>query len=351
MKKPRLILHIGSHKTGTTSIQRYCREHQEVLFQLGIFYPSYDLIGEKEHYAHHALAHGISGTDERWPLEKVRRFLTLVAESCPAEGTILISAEPFYRHLILDGEAKSRHLPDREYWQAKRRYIDTVAEVFQDFDVEIVAVFRNQINYFNSLYQEMIKVTRFSGTPFELYLMKRNEFNYYGQMKTWSSCFPNVRVLVFEDLVRSGELVHGFLKSVVGRDLQLPEATAWVNSSFHPMIIETKRRFNTLPESQVGEDGRLAVGRSAMEKLQKFAFAKRVIEPVRHHNYLTPGECRFFSLSCRAANRTLRRTYFPDGGKHLEHHDPEVVVIDTNDAGSQKVISRLLQRLLKLMNR
>lgn len=346
MTKPRLILHIGSHKTGTTAIQRFCGKHRDALFQQGILYPSYDLVQEKEHYAHLALAHGIAGLDERWPKEKIRLFMGKAAALCPEGGSVMLSAEPLFRHLIVVSRKMTKHLPDREYWLAKRRYIEAVAEVLQDFDVEVVAVFRNQNQYFGSLYQELIKVTRFSGTPFEFYLMKRHELNYFDQMEMWSACFPKVRVLVFEQLCQRGELVHEFLKIVSGKDLVLPAVADRVNTSLHPLIIETKRRFNMLPQNE--GMGRVDI-REELEQLQKFAFAKRLISPVSRHSYLTDGEWRFLSLSCRSSNRALRQAYFPEEGTELENSPAPPPSIDVNDAKSQKIVNKLLARLLKIL--
>ncbi|MCB1733068.1 MAG: hypothetical protein KDI21_21530, partial [Halieaceae bacterium] len=38
---PRIILHAGLHKTGTTSVQENCARHAELLLQHGIVYPSF----------------------------------------------------------------------------------------------------------------------------------------------------------------------------------------------------------------------------------------------------------------------------------------------------------------------
>ncbi len=348
MTKPRLILHIGSHKTGTTAIQRFCSQNREVLLSQGILYPSYALIEENEHYAHLALAHGIAGQDARWPVDKIRRFLAKAATVCPENGCILLSAEPLFRHLIVVSRKMTKHLADREYWVAKRRYIQAVAEVLQDFDVEVVAVFRSQTNYFGSLYQEVIKVTRFSGTPFEFYMMKRHELDYFEQMQAWAAFFPKVRVMVFEQLCQRGELVHEFLKLVSGQDLVLPPVEDRMNTSLHPLIIETKRRFNMLPQAE--GMGRVDI-RSELKALQRYALAKRLISPITRHSYLTAGEWRFLSLSCRSSNRALRQAYFPDEGTDLENSPVPPLTIDVNDAKSQKIVNKLLARLVKIVKR
>jgi len=44
-----LIVHIGSHKTGTTAIQRFAASHRATLRERGLWYPSYEEIGRPEH--------------------------------------------------------------------------------------------------------------------------------------------------------------------------------------------------------------------------------------------------------------------------------------------------------------
>ena len=348
MNKPRLILHIGTHKTGTTGIQRFCAVNRETLLQAGILYPSYALIGEREHYAHHRVAHGLSGNDPDWPAAKVARFLKEVAAQCPVDGQVLLSAEPFYRHLIIAGKRKAANLSDRDYWQVRKHFIEVVAAAFADFDVEVVAVFRKQPAYLDSLYQEVIKATRFTGTPFEFYLMKRNELNYFGQMKTWGECFPNTRVMVFEELLKQKQFVHDFLHAATGKTLALPEVTTTVNSSLHPLVIEAKRQFNALPPPAANTMSSTVIVK-ALQKVQKYGLVKGLISDAQRYTYLTPAEARLVGSSCRTSNSQLRRRFFPGGSLELEQPPAEASRIDCSAACHVKTVKRLHARLLKIL--
>ncbi|MGV6852729.1 MAG: hypothetical protein ACWA5R_11220, partial [bacterium] len=57
MKK--VILHIGTPKTGTSSIQRWLYQHSETLLELGILYPRTGRQG----VAHHLIARVIQAND------------------------------------------------------------------------------------------------------------------------------------------------------------------------------------------------------------------------------------------------------------------------------------------------
>lgn len=350
MKKPRLILHIGTHKTGTTGIQRFCAAHREALLREGILYPSYALIGEREHYAHHGVAHGLSGNDPDWPVEKVKRFLKEVATQCPQDGLVLLSAEPFYRHLIIRGKRKAAYLDDRDYWQVRRCFIEVVAAAFGDFEVEVVVVFRKQPAYFDSLYQEIVKATRFTGTPFEYYLMKRNELNYFDQMNTWGELFPNIRVLLFEELLKQNNLVGDFLTATTGKTLAFPAVASKWNSNLHPLVIETKRRFNALPPGAAHAKPSAAIVK-ALQEVQKYGLSKGVISDAPRFTYLTPNEVRLVGSCCRTSNSLLRRRFFPDGSLELEQPPQEAIRIDAGDARYGKAIKLLLAKLQKVLSR
>ena len=60
MSMVKIFVHIGTHKTGTTSIQKFARSNEEKLKMKGFFYPGYSILGKKEHYGHHHIAHALA---------------------------------------------------------------------------------------------------------------------------------------------------------------------------------------------------------------------------------------------------------------------------------------------------
>src|SRR5690349_17435208 len=88
MTKRICYIHVGPHKTGTTSIQWFLQENRAELLKGGYFVPE----SETKRGAHHALAEGLAGLDvgrHREPL--VARSITAIAET-PAHN-IIISSE------------------------------------------------------------------------------------------------------------------------------------------------------------------------------------------------------------------------------------------------------------------
>jgi hypothetical protein len=97
MTKRICYIHVGPHKTGTTSIQWFLQENRAELLKHGYFVPE----SETKRGAHHALAEGLAGLDvgeHREPL--VARSIAAIAET-PARA-IIISSE------ALEGILESR---------------------------------------------------------------------------------------------------------------------------------------------------------------------------------------------------------------------------------------------------
>src|SRR5918995_1398619 len=115
----RLIVHIGTHKTATTTIQRHLARNRRALAARGIWYPSYDLIGKPRHYAH---------------LGIVNAFSAQHAKLTRAD------AEPFYRHVTylrpneVPGDAET-------YWRQREQYVEHVRALFAGASPEIAVVF------------------------------------------------------------------------------------------------------------------------------------------------------------------------------------------------------------------
>ena len=59
MQKRVCYVHVGPHKTGTTSIQWFLQENRAELLKLGYFVPESDT----KRGAHHALAERLAGLD------------------------------------------------------------------------------------------------------------------------------------------------------------------------------------------------------------------------------------------------------------------------------------------------
>ena len=197
----RLILHIGSHKTGTTAIQQALYQNRRGLRQAGIVYETgRDLLnGPKT--GHHGVAHALAsdGVGDRQALVRFRQRLDTAAKEA---DLVVISAEPFLRHLLPDSGGQDR---------AARRlaYIHRVAGYFDGFDIEISVYLRRPDRFAVSLYKESLARTPMA-LDFPDYLTARAEvYHYASRLAPFRQVFDKVTVRCFEDAAKRG-LVPAF---------------------------------------------------------------------------------------------------------------------------------------------
>lgn len=134
----RLILHIGTHKTATTTIQKSFFNNRKLLASHGVIYPD---IGRFE--GHHGLVtdwiklppnfHLPEGSMAAW--QKLARTLS------DGDHTVFLSSEEFSRG----------HPKTRMDLQAIRPFIDQFDEV------KVVCVLRDQVSFLQSIYLEISK--------------------------------------------------------------------------------------------------------------------------------------------------------------------------------------------------
>lgn len=207
----RLILHIGTHKTATTSIQRFLRHHEAALSKSGVFYPDYDLVKRGGHYAHLGMVNGLSGRHQQYSQALAERFVTKVRERMVDYDTTIISAEPFYRHVANDPKDKPYYEPEA-YWPLRHAYIERMRDLFGP--AQVVVVFRRQMDFAQSMYQEHVKVTAYR-EPFRKFCRDFwYHFAFADQAEAWNAAFPGLRALHFEALKNTGEVISAFCREI-----------------------------------------------------------------------------------------------------------------------------------------
>ena len=135
MTKRICYIHVGPHKTGTTSIQWFLQENSAALLAHGYFVPE----SETKRGAHHALAEGLAGLDvgeHREPL--VARSIAAMAET-PARA-IIISSE------ALEGLFRNR--------QTTKSFFSRIQDL--NLQPKLILFPRNQPQWINSSYSSMV---------------------------------------------------------------------------------------------------------------------------------------------------------------------------------------------------
>jgi hypothetical protein len=301
----KLVLHIGTHKTATTSIQATLAKSRKNLRKAGIWYPAYSEVFSdmSDHQAHLGLAKGLMSDSRRFTPERVARFFEVLHQKAVAAkdvDTVLISSEPFYRGKVGD---------EGTYWTKRERYVRNVRSVIPFDDTQVVIVLRRQDDYLESLYNEHVKATRYSKDIWRFFSDYRSRFEYKQQIQLWSKYFPVTKVATFEELVKSANVTRRFLDIAVdGREVELTGVTESRNASLPIDLIEFKRLLNATPLSRP----ELA---AVVNDLQAAAGARTDPEPGRRSR-LSEADCMKVLAQFSDDNDWLNGTYFsarPEG--------------------------------------
>jgi hypothetical protein len=291
-----LIVHIGSHKTGTTAIQRFAASHRAVLRERGLWYPSYEEIGLPAHYGHHDFAHAVAGVEERLSVRDAERFSDFIRGRMRAGETALISAEPIYRHVLPQ---------DADYWSGRRGYATRLKEVIGFEDVTILCVLRRQDSFARSLYQEKIKSRKYAESFRQFLVNQRHEFEYHRQLTIFQEVFGNVRVLIYEDL-KQGDLIDAFFGHLRVAVSDLPRKSV-ENPSLPLELVEYKRLLN-------GTKLGLTRLKGVTQKLEKRAKSGGLETEV---DWISRQEMEAFFASFDEENEKLRRDFVSDRSSPL----------------------------------
>ena len=202
------FVHIGTHKTGTTSLQMTLNRHRDELEARHYLYP---LTGRPPESVdgHHNIAWEIS-RDQRFRQEH-GTISDLISEIRGVPYDILLSSEDF--------ECSVHHAA------RFREFIERLQK--EMFGVKIVICFRCQIEYSQSLYLEMLKFgIRHTFEEFLDEILDREGFRWrdwimsfsYLDLLTILQSIPNVDIIArsYEKL-EAGSLVDEFL-SILGLD-------------------------------------------------------------------------------------------------------------------------------------
>lgn len=146
---PRLLLHVGLRKTGTTAIQAFAAGNRQELYNRGLWYPDYRPVSQISEDAHHAFAHSLAGEENRLTkshsIALVRSWRERMGED---NNDLLISSESISRHVIMRQGGN--------WISGRRRYLEIIDEVFDSFEVVVVIVLRRQDQFVRSGYQQYI---------------------------------------------------------------------------------------------------------------------------------------------------------------------------------------------------
>lgn len=282
-KKPTLILHIGTCKTGTSALQACLAKNQKFLADNKICYSEFytplnfhlnltlSLMREyfEKNNINDATLTYISPTSDIFshtPTEIIEKMKdNFYKNNC---NTMIISDECLFESTIWWSYPRS--LNTEYLMNGRKNYVmKYFREAFKEFDIKIVCYLRRQDNYVESLYNQWLKSmsaelydTMFNVLPSNDIKYKINEdsapnkhmaklingllkLDYYEILADWAELFgkENIMVRIYEKSCLPKGIEHDFFINVLNFDnsllanLKLYEE---VNASFKKDIIEYK---------------------------------------------------------------------------------------------------------------
>ena len=304
MKKRQVILHIGTMKTGTTSIQQVFAKRRDDMLAQGAYYPNSP--GAKAHelltYAAAGGQRGPRAGDAFWkgidPQVRLKQFSAEFAaemRDVPAQAN----------RVILSDERFSFYLRSREHIAALRAILDPYFDRFT-----VVAYLRRQDSFLASRYAEQLRV----GTVGEPDHRQTNpdrlqDYDYEWLLGNWAAMFGQAAVQprIYERVTKGGfDSVRDFL-AVCGLDLAVSEDDRGARSN--PSM-------NTFGQHVLRE-----VGRQMQEQTKRSGLGgplwRRISDTVTvalpGKGWLpTRSEAAAFMERFRDSNEHVRARYFPD---------------------------------------
>lgn len=192
--KHKIIIHIGAHKTGTTSIQMKLDKDRELLHTRGVYYPksNFQLHGQ------HKLAFAMKNPKDEANLTDCLKALTQELNSLNESLLVVLSSE--------------------EFFTAPLESIRQLKQSLNPFDVHILAFVRRQDNQFVSFYNERAKGLRNNFTqPAQRFLknpiLLSDELDYLHFLNQWASVF-GAKKLKVQQYESYSNVVAGFFEAI-----------------------------------------------------------------------------------------------------------------------------------------
>jgi hypothetical protein len=231
-----LILHIGTHKTGTSAIQDCLYRNEVRLAERGIYYahrPRSPTLNQ--------LAHLVATGRKAEARALVDGHVAKAVAS--RANTLLISAESFFAMAMffrkLEGE------PCEDYWGQEASSVELLHSLLPaGMKERVVVFFRRQDKFLESVYAQTVRTRPVTASAEQFRGSVAEALDYWRHMQIWSRLFPDCAVYSYEETANNA--ASFFLRDVLGID----DTTAFegldllVNRSLPRDLIEYKRALN-----------------------------------------------------------------------------------------------------------
>ena len=179
----KVVLHIGRHKTGTSSVQRYLSKNREALKRDGVLYPDLGILSGRIEIAHHELAHALQRGDTT-AIEAI--FREIERQQNETNSSILVLSSESFQNIKDSSIIKS---------------------IFSDHHLYTICYLREIVGYYCSSYAQFVHANDYFADPssyLKMFDTRLGDFVSAWSGLSQSSCFRyfNKSFLIGEDVVQ-----------------------------------------------------------------------------------------------------------------------------------------------------
>ena len=199
-KKPRLILHVGQTKTGSTYIQHFLEQNRPALLRAGVWVPDTGLFWQPTR-PHKQAGHGNVTREAVTQGSAIRDHIEAALSLAGGQiHTVILSSEAYFLN------RRSALIPDH----------------FNDYHTEMIGYFRRQDDWANSQYAEFVAGGAMGrvAVPFADWIaapVTRERLDYFSYCQMWAARLgpENVHVRIYDrDRLKGGDVVSDFLATL-----------------------------------------------------------------------------------------------------------------------------------------
>ena len=313
------LIHIGVHKTGTTSIQHWLSQNaQHVKDETGWEYPAeFQVDG-----AHHVIPWSVRDSFSQNPVSRDHRIdLNQIRSTLVTKDKVIISSEP----LCVAGDSD----------------VEKISELFAGFETTVVIYVRRQDKLIQAEYTQRVKQEVFPlGDSFDAFAMTWEKsvpaLDFFRLAERWRRHFNRIVIIDFDAAIRSG-LTRSLL-SIIGHADVAQQIDMHSNASPSYHYIAALRELNMLEKLHPG----------LRHKLEKHV--RQLKYPDGKFSFFDAGQAARFLVQFEASNKALAESAhypefsgFQDNAAFVHSHN----FVETRTARYTEWFTKLLTRLEK----